>query len=119
MQCSNVRRRLGCFHASVRFSALATAEQHYRLSTTDVPGMNAVKTHDECVVERGEDVRDAEHILPLRHLGAESDPLLDLLLLSLLVRLHIVMPSKVRLSARHARHQSGNTRIGGRLERGW
>lgn len=57
-----------------------------------VPGMRKTlllyaNTHDEGVVERGEDVRDAEHILPLRHLGAKSDPLLDLLLLSLLVRL--------------------------------
>lgn len=46
-------------------------------------------THNEGVVERGEDVRDAEDVLSLRHLGAEGNPLLHLVLLRLLVRLSI------------------------------
>lgn len=45
-----------------------------------------VVTHHEGVVERREDVRDAEDVLSLRHLGAEGNPLLHLFLL-LLVRL--------------------------------
>lgn len=42
---------------------------------------------------------DAEDVLPLRHLGAESYPLLHLLLLSLLVRLRIVFSTKSVASA--------------------
>ena len=35
-------------------------------------------SHHEGIVERREDVRDAEHVLPLRHLGTEGNPLFHL-----------------------------------------
>ena len=57
-------------------------------------------THDEGVVERSEDVRDAEDVLSLRHLGAEGNPLLHLVLL-LLVRLAVDSTDSFRRTPSH------------------
>jgi len=52
------------------------------------PKIRYPSTHNEGVVERSEDVRDAEDVLSFRHLRAEGNPLLHFVLL-LLVRLAI------------------------------
>lgn len=41
-------------------------------------GLEFLLTHDEGVVERSEDMRDAEHVLPLRHLRTKGNPFLHL-----------------------------------------